>query len=166
VIRNVLLATVAAALLAANYALTPNPSKRNFEVLPDMARPVSYQSFSGADRELVPGTVLYHSRPADERFNPINPADTRAFARGEVVFRNYCQVCHGPAGKGDGTVAQRGFPTPPSLLAPKARGLTDGQIFHIITFGQNNMPSYASPVDVDDRWRAVLFVRSLQRREK
>jgi len=54
VIRNVLLATVAAALLAANYALTPNPSKRNFEVLPDMARPVSYQSFSGAERELVP----------------------------------------------------------------------------------------------------------------
>ncbi len=173
-IRNALLALTAGGLLLANYALRPDPAKRNFDVLPDMARAVSYQSFSANPnfgdgktlREPVPGTILYQWRPTDERANPIAPTDARALARGEAVFRNFCQVCHGPAGKGDGAVAQRGFPAPPSLLAPKARGMTDGQIFHVITFGQNNMPSYASQVDVDDRWRVVLFIRLLQRREK
>ena len=164
-IRNVVLAMAAAALIAANYALAPNPSQRNYDVLPDMARPVSVQSFSGGDRLPVPGTVLYQSLPVDEQVNPMKP-DAATLARGEAVFRNFCQVCHGPAGRGDGTVAQRGFPAPPSLLAPKARNYTDGQIFHIVTFGQNNMPSYATQVDSDDRWRAVLFVRALQQREK
>src|SRR5581483_7220919 len=124
-------------------------------------------SLSGADRLPVPGTVLYQSKPADETVNPMK-ADAKTLARGEAVFVNFCQVCHGPAARGDGPVAQRGFPAPPSLVAPaaKSRGLTDGQLFHIITAGQNNMPSYATQIDPDDRWRAVLFVRALQQREK
>lgn len=173
-IRNVLLALIVAALLAGNYALRSDPSKRNYEFLPDMAHAVSYQSFSAnpnfrdgkTEREPVPGTILYQWHAPDPNVNPVDPKDPRALARGEFIFRNFCQVCHGPAGKGDGIVAQRGFPTPPSLLAPNARNLTDGQIFQLITAGRNNMPSYAAQVDVDDRWRAVLFVRALQRREK
>jgi hypothetical protein len=57
---------------------------------------------------------------------------------------------------------KRGYPPPPSLLADNARRIKDGQIFHIITYGQNNMPSYAAQVSVEDRWRAIVFVRSLQ----
>lgn len=186
-IRRVLLAVTAAVLLLANYALRPDPSKHNFEFLPDMAHAVSYQSFSAnpnfADgktlRQPVGGTVIYGSHPLHyaatpedaaragrELRDPFPAKDARALARGQVVFQNFCQVCHGPAGKGDGPVALRGFPAPPSLLAPHARGLADGQIFHILTYGQVNMPSYASQIDENDRWRAVLFVRSLQQREK
>lgn len=187
VFRRILLAATAAALLLANYALRPDPAKRNFEILPDMARSVSYQTYAAnpnfADgetlRQPVAGTVRYGSHPLHyaatpedaaragrELVNPFAPNDAKALARGQSVFQNFCQVCHGPAGKGDGPVAQRGFPTPPSLLAPHARGLADGQIFHILTYGQVNMPSYASQVDEQDRWCAVLFVRSLQQREK
>jgi mono/diheme cytochrome c family protein len=36
-------------------------------------------------------------------------------------------------------------------------------MFHILTYGQKNMPSYASQVSEDDRWKAILYVRSLQR---
>jgi mono/diheme cytochrome c family protein len=39
--------------------------------------------------------------------------------------------------------------------------MKDGQLFHIITFGQGNMPSYAAQVDRDDRWKVVRFVRGL-----
>lgn len=166
--KNALLAMAAVGLLLTNFALRPNPSKRTFEVLADMAHSPAYESFDANPnfkdgktlREPVPGTVVYASLGGQR------PVGAQALARGEVVYRNFCQVCHGAAGKGDGTVAQRGFPTPPSLLATNARKLTDEQIFAILTNGRNNMPSYAAQVDRDDRWRAVRFVRSLQEKER
>lgn len=166
--KNALLAVTFVILLGANFALTRNPAKRNYEVLPDMAHSPAYESFDPNSnfpdhmtlRQPVPGTVLYASLRPQPR-----PAGAKALARGETVYLNFCEVCHGPQGKGDGNVALRGFPTPPSLLAPNARKLTDEQIFAIVTNGRNNMPSYASQVDRDDRWRAILFVRSLQEKQ-
>ena len=37
-----------------------------------------------------------------------------------------------------------------------------GQMFHVLTFGQNNMPSYASQLSREDRWNAIAYVRTLQ----
>jgi mono/diheme cytochrome c family protein len=78
------------------------------------------------------------------------------------VFQTYCQPCHGAGGKGDGLVAARGFPPPPSLLAPRAVGLTDDQMFDVVTRGQKNMPSYASQIPAADRRAAIAHVRELQ----
>ena len=61
-----------------------------------------------------------------------------------------------------GPVTQRGVPPPPSLLAPHAVQIKDGQLFHILTYGQNNMASYASQLSRDDRWNVIVYVRSLQ----
>lgn len=166
--KNALLAIVAVGLLLTNFAMRPNPLKRTYEVLPDMAHSPAYESFDANPnfrdgktlREPVAGTILYASLGGQR------PVGAQALARGEVVYRNFCQVCHGPMGKGDGTVAQRGFPTPPSLLATNARQMTDDQIFTVLSKGRNNMPSYASQIDAEDRWRATLFVRSLQKQEK
>jgi mono/diheme cytochrome c family protein len=52
---------------------------------------------------------------------------------------------------------------PPSLLSEKVRAWPDSRIFHIITRGQNLMPSYASQILPEDRWAAVHYVRALQR---
>jgi mono/diheme cytochrome c family protein len=35
-------------------------------------------------------------------------------------------------------------------------------MFHILTFGQKNMPSHASQLSVKDRWSVIAYVRSLQ----
>ena len=83
--------------------------------------------------------------------------------RGQKLFNTYCIVCHGKYAMGDGTVPQRGFPAPPSLLDRKARDFVDGRIFHVITTGQNNvMPSYAGAIFPEDRWAVVSYVRALQ----
>lgn len=166
--KNALLAIVAGGLIFTNFALRPQPSKRAYQFLPDMAQSPAYESFDANPnfkdgktlRQPVPGTIRYASLAAIPR-----PHGPRALARGEVVYRNFCQICHGATGVGDGTVAQRGFPTPPSLLAPNARKMTDDQIFAVLTNGRNNMPSYAAQVDRDDRWRAIAFVRSLQEKK-
>jgi len=163
---------------------TPSPTARNVDFLPQMVRPVAARAYSAnrvfADGQTIqlppPGTVPhglpplpYAATPEDaaragrELANPFPASDAPALQRGGFIFQTYCQVCHGPGGKGDGPVAQRGFPMPPTLLAEHARKLPDGQIFHIMTFGQNNMPGYAAQIARADRWRAVLYVRELQR---
>jgi len=45
---------------------------------------------------------------------------------------------------------------------PASKDLLDGEIFHIITIGQNKMPPSAVQVLPLDRWKAILYVRSLQ----
>ncbi len=183
-IINSLLLAATAAFLSLNWILQADPNQRNFEVLPDMAHSIPYDSYASNPnfrdgmtlRLPVAGTVIrgitplhYAATPADaERagrvlVNPYPATDAAARTRGAAIYNTYCEICHGVSGKGDGIVAQRGFPTPPSLLAPNALGLPDGRIFHIITYGQKNMPSYASQIDRDDRWKAILYVRSLQR---
>jgi mono/diheme cytochrome c family protein len=88
-------------------------------------------------------------------------AGPESLARGKQVYDTVCTVCHGPKGEGDGPIIGR-FPNPPSLLAPHAQELPDGQIVHVITRGQGIMPPHAAQVLLEDRWKAVLYVRQLQ----
>ncbi len=170
-IVNVVLLLLTIGLLSLNWIVRSDVATRNFEMLPNMVDSVPYDSFARnpnfADgktlREPVPGTVIrghmpmhYAATPADAvRAGLELPSPKVSAARGAVVYANFCETCHGPAGKGDGRVAQRGFPAPPSLLAPKALQMRDGQMFHVLTYGQNNMPPYASQIAREDRWAAI-----------
>ena len=82
--------------------------------------------------------------------------------RGERLYKVYCQSCHGVGGAGDGPVALRGFPPPPPLPTGKSTQMKDGQLFHILTYGQGSMPAMAAQLDREQRWDVVNFVRSLQ----
>lgn len=95
-----------------------------------------------------------------ELVNPLEATEAE-LARGRKVFEATCFVCHGTRGEGDGPVIGR-FPNPPSLLAERARSLPDGQLLHVVMRGQGIMPSHAVHVAPEDRWRLVLWVRSLQ----
>ena len=80
-----------------------------------------------------------------------------------MVFANFCQVCHGHTGFGNTPVTQRGFPQPTSLMGERTLVMKDGQMFHVLTFGQGNMPAHAAQLSRADRWSAILHVRLLQR---
>jgi hypothetical protein len=41
--------------------------------------------------------------------------------------------------------------------------MQDGMLYHIITNGQNIMPSYANQVTRYERWAIVNYIRVLQR---
>src|SRR5262249_34577094 len=117
---NLFLIAALVALVAANLGIGDNPARRNFEAMPEMVRSVAYKScpenpnfFDGKPLQLPPeGTI-----PRAGVQGPARP--------GAVVYQTYCLPCHGPAGKGDGLVAMRGFPPPPSFLTDHALGLTD-----------------------------------------
>lgn len=102
------------------------------------------------------------NRAGQELMNPFAADSTMNIARGQAVYQNYCAVCHGAGGAGDGPVVSRGYPPPTSLIADQALNRTDGQIFHMITYGYKNMPAYASQVDRDDRWHVIAYLRQMQ----
>jgi mono/diheme cytochrome c family protein len=181
---NLFLAVALVLCVACGFLIRPEPSRPTVEVLPEMVRTAAYKAYSVNPnfpdgktlQEPPPDTiprgshsVAYQATEADairageELTNPYNVQDLTAFTRGGFVFRTWCLPCHGAAGRGDGTVPMRGFPAPPPLTSEKSLALKDGRMFHILTYGQKNMPSYASQVSDDDRWKAILYVRSLQR---
>ena len=82
--------------------------------------------------------------------------------RGGQVYNVYCIACHGASGAGDGPVAKRGFPPPPPLPTGKSVQMQDGQLFHILTYGQGSMSSMAAQLSRDRRWDVINYVRSLQ----
>jgi mono/diheme cytochrome c family protein len=40
--------------------------------------------------------------------------------------------------------------------------MKDGQLFHILTYGQNSMPNFAAQLSPDRRWDVVNHLRSMQ----
>jgi len=161
--------------------------KRNYEFMSEMVRSDAYKaqspnSFFGnrlTQQNPVKGTIArgympihFGSSPEEsiragnELENPFAQDSTNSLARGKEVFENFCRVCHGISGEGDGAVSRRGFPTPPSLLLDNARNMKDGQMFHIITYGFKNMPAYASQINREDRWHSINYVRKLQEKQQ
>lgn len=106
------------------------------------------------------GTALY---PDDVETFPI-PIDKAAIDRGQERFNIYCSVCHGMTGNGDGMVQRRGFnkPSPASYHQDRLRQAPVGHFFDVITNGWGAMPSYASQIPVEDRWKIIAYVRALQ----
>lgn len=181
---NVILGILFCILIVANVYVRPDSTRLNFEFLPEMVRTPSYKAFdenevfaNGQTFQAPPSHTVARGmarlpvsrnqadavRAGEVLTNPFNAVDSAAYTRGSEVFRTWCTPCHGAAGKGDGPVAMRGFPAPPPLTSQNSVAMKDGQLFHLISYGQNNMPGYASQVSADDRWKAVIYVRSLQR---
>jgi len=157
----------------------PSPG---WEYMPDMVHSVAYDSFAPNTvtpqgmtlRRPVEGTVPRGFQPfpygpgpeeaaraGRELHNPFD-ATPVTLARAETLYRTFCQPCHGAAGQGDGPVAAK-FPPPPSYTGTGTRDLPAGRIYHVITHGSGRMPSYASQIAPDDRWRVVLWVQKLQK---
>jgi mono/diheme cytochrome c family protein len=105
-------------------------------------------------------TALY---PDDVETFPI-PIDKAAIDRGQDRYNIYCSVCHGMTGYGDGIVMRRGFnkPAPASYHQERLRQAPVGHFFDVITNGWGAMPSYASQVPVEDRWKIIAYLRALQ----
>ncbi|QKJ31171.1 cytochrome c [Mucilaginibacter mali] len=96
------------------------------------------------------------------------PQTQANYAEGKVLFMHFCSPCHGETGQGDGLVVQHGYPPPPSYSkGQSSRGgamkdLTDGKIYHTITYGNNAMGSYASQLSPEERWKVIMYVHHLQ----
>lgn len=143
-----------------------------FTYMPDMSFSPAYKAQEeGSMRTPPAGTIARGHRPypyaADPEAAGVNlknplPRTAAVMQAGKNLFNTYCIVCHGPSGEGDGYVVPK-FPRPPTLQSDKIKNYPDGRIFHIITMGQNLMPSYASQIEPEERWQIIHYLRALYR---
>jgi mono/diheme cytochrome c family protein len=150
-----------------HIAYDPDQKNPNFkdgktaQVPPAGTIPLGFTRFD------YPNTRDGYAKASAEVQNPLQHTPAN-FKEGEVLFSHFCSPCHGETGQGDGTVVAHGFPAPPSYSkGQSSRGgamkdLTDGKIYHTITYGVNAMGSYASQLSPEERWKVVMYVHHLQ----
>ena len=92
--------------------------------------------------------------------NPLPPLNTPDSAEASRLFNINCAVCHGAKGQNNGPLAPK-IGGVKSIIAGSP-GYSDGRLFYVMTYGQNNMGSYASQLDRKQRWMIVQYIRMLQ----
>jgi len=82
--------------------------------------------------------------------------------QGKALYESNCKHCHGVKGGGDGKVADK-YPGVANLNSDAIKGVTEGHIFHVITYGKGLMGAHGSQVNEEDRWKIARYVKQLQK---
>src|SRR4051812_44469861 len=102
---------------------------------------------------------------AETTKNPLT-VDAKVLAAGKGVFKEKCQKCHGPAGKGDGPDADPDAQEDMDLTNPKrAARNTDGVVFFKVSNGRKKpkMPAQKDELTKEQIWAVVSYVQSLRK---
>ncbi|MBC7866506.1 MAG: cytochrome c [Gloeobacteraceae cyanobacterium ES-bin-316] len=114
--------------------------------------------------ELFPYTLPNDSNGYKMSAAVVNPVDTMTGAEMSEAGRLYninCGICHGEKGLANGPLAEK-IGAVANLTADAYKTMADGTMFHSLTYGKNNMGSYASQLSRQQRWMVVKYVRTLQ----
>ena len=171
--------------------LTKHPG---YEYMPDMYRSSSYETYSenplfqnnATARQPVKGTIPqgfmpfeYESHVEDylragkELKNPLDKNKDN-IEQGESLYVMFCAHCHGKNGDGKGSITHPLYGAVPSysddLLIRRSgttmKNLSDGHMYHAITYGFNAMGPHASQISAEERWKIIMYVNELQKENK
>lgn len=159
--------------------------KPNYQYMPNMYESVAYETYSEADAFNSPtglkgkagqlpvdGTIKRGYQPYEypnttagyeaAKASLKSPLDSTQvdMKKAQELFDIYCAICHGNTGDGKGKlVTNEKFLGVPSY---KDRVITEGSIFHVITYGLNSMGSHANQLNQEERWLVTAYVQKLK----
>ncbi|HMG66094.1 MAG TPA: cytochrome c [Chitinophagaceae bacterium] len=113
----------------------------------------------------TPDTTNY---VASKQFqNPLPELTGVQMQEAERLYLVNCAICHGMKLDGEGPLYNGGkgpFPSAPKNLVadPAVLKMPDGQMFYSITYGKNNMGSYASQISSAQRWMIIHYIKAQQ----
>ena len=93
--------------------------------------------------------------------NPLPPLAGKDSIEAARLFNINCAICHGTGGQGNGPLSGK-IGAIANLTLPNYVALGDGTIYHVITYGKNEMGSYAPQLNRKQRWELVQYIRTLQ----
>lgn len=75
----------------------------------------------------------------------------------------HCSSCHGVDGRGNTTIGRNLYPKAPDMTDSETQGLTDGELFYIISNGVRftGMPAWGGEDSSQSIWDLVSFIRKL-----
>lgn len=92
-----------------------------------------------------------------------NPLGTESAAAGAEVFKNNCEVCHGPQGHGDGPAGASLDPAPKNL-PELSTVVSDDYLFWRISTGKDgtSMVAWKGILTEEQIWQVISFIHTLQ----
>ncbi|XZF13406.1 c-type cytochrome [Chitinophagaceae bacterium MMS25-I14] len=158
-----------------------NPGKT---YAPDMTYSRAYDAYtsnpnfadSQTSRKPVEGTIaIGHEMPdhlvegdtnAYKTFTTSMRFDAGELKEGQRLFNIYCGICHGQNLDGNGPLYNGGngkfAAAPANFKDGKYLHMSVGQMYAAVKFGKNAMGSYASQVDVKQRWMILAYIKKVQ----
>ncbi|UGS23333.1 c-type cytochrome [Flavobacterium channae] len=155
-------------------------AKPNYQFMPNMYEAVSYETYSehdifkgGVEAQLpakgsikrgfvpyeIPNTPEGYALAKATLKSPLDSISLNP-EKGKELFNIYCAICHGEKGDGKGNlVVKEKFLGVPSY---KDREITEGSVFHVITYGLNSMGSHANQLSQQERWQVTDYVLKLK----
>ena len=181
--RKTLLSLVAGSMLF-TASCTRNPQSPGLEFMPDMYRGVGPETYDEnlnysnnmsaqkpAANTIARGYMPYAYANSQEGYeaaglNLKSPLEVNEAVEkeGKAIYDKMCLHCHGAKGDGQGTVKIKGdlFPVP-SYYDAGHLALSDGKMFHSITFGKGLMGAHASQLNQEERWKIIAYINKMQR---
>ena len=85
------------------------------------------------------------------------------YLKGKEIYINFCVHCHGVKGLADGSITMKaGGKYPNPTIYKDIVGLTQGKMYHTLTYGKGNMGSHASQLTQEERWIVTHYVQTLR----
>lgn len=95
--------------------------------------------------------------------DPLPPLDSNDMKEAQRLFNINCAICHGPNMDAQGPLATGGkVPAVANLTLSQYVKMPVGTMFHSVTYGKNNMGSYASQLTRKQRWMVIQYVKHHQ----
>ena len=95
--------------------------------------------------------------------DPLPPLDSNQMKEAGRLFNINCAICHGAKMDAQGPLSTGGkIPAVANLTQSLYVQMPVGTMFHSITYGKNNMGSYASQLSREQRWMVIQYIKSLQ----
>jgi hypothetical protein len=160
--------------------------------MPDMAYSNAYETYGASEERLSKSGAHYNSRPVEgtiargEMFpytlkndtlgyaqsasvtNPLPPLDAKKYLEAARLYLVNCAICHGDKLDGNGPLFKGGdgpYSAKPATLIGDAKyeAMSEGTMFHSVTYGLNAMGSYASQLSTEQRWMIIHYIKEKQK---
>lgn len=156
--------------------------------MPDMAYSRAYETYSSTENLKEKG-IHYNALPVEGTIargdmaaytlkndssgyaqsasvkNPFN-TDSIDLKEAERLYLINCGICHGTKLDGNGPLWKGGdgpYPAAPkNFLADDMKAMTEGTMFHSVTYGKGQMGSYASQLNIKQRWDVIAYIKIKQ----
>lgn len=95
--------------------------------------------------------------------NPLPKMTDAQLKEAGRLFNINCAICHGEKMDAQGPLSTGGkVPAVANLTLKQYVDMPEGTMFHSVTYGKNNMGSYASQLTREERWMVVEYVKRRQ----